>query len=150
MGLKIVRKADATKPKTGAKAEKVKGKAAAANAGRNTGRTSGLGVAKFQNQSIESNRKRKLTDEQLVKEWKAEFPNAKADYTVETVRGVRNLFNKGKHDNDKPGTPIPEYNDAGEAQPFWGERAAAKKVAAKSTKGTPAKKAKIVIRKGKK
>src|SRR3982750_724433 len=114
--LKIVRRdADTAKPaaagsaRTGAKVEKVKAGKGPANqaAGRFTGRTSGLSVTKFQNQSIASNLKRKLTDEQLALEWKREFPNAKADYTAETVRGVRNLFNKGKHGNND-GEPLPE------------------------------------------
>lgn len=144
--LKLIRKNDAAKPaaagsaRTGAKVEKVKaGKGTPGGAvGRYAGRTSGLSVTKFQNQSIESNRKRKLTDEQLAKEWRNEFPNAKADYTAETVRGVRNLYNKGKHGNDAPSSPVPEFDDAGQALPFWGEKAAAKQ-AAREAKSAPAK-----------
>jgi hypothetical protein len=112
--------------RTGAKVKKVKaGKGQPGSAaGRYTGRTSGLSVTKFQNQSIETNRKRKLTDEALAQEWKREFPNAKADYTADTVRGVRNLYNLGKHGNDKPSTPVPAYDDSGTALPFWGSKAA--------------------------
>jgi len=148
--LKLIRKnatVAAAKPaaagsaRTGAKVEKVKaGKGAAPGGavGRYSGRTSGLSVTKFQNQSIESNRKRKQTDEQLAKEWRNEFPNAKADYTAETVRGVRNLYNKGNHGNDAPSTPVPEFDDAGQALPFWGQKSAAK-AAAREEKAAPAK-----------
>ena len=134
--------------KTGAKVEKTKsgkGQPGAA-VGRYTGRKSGLGVTKYQNQSIESNRKRKLTDEQLAHEWRDEFPNAKADYTAETVRGVRNLYNLGKHGNDKPSNPVPQFDDAGQAMPFWGERAKAKGSKA-SAKEAPVKKAGKVLKK---
>lgn len=157
MALKIVKRAEAKTAKpgskvTGAKVEKVKsgkGQPGAA-AGRFIGRTSGLGVTKFQNQSLETNKKRKLDDEQLALEWKREFPNAKADYTAETVRGVRNLYNKGKHGNND-GEPlsdsqrIPEFID-GEAQPFWGEKAAAK-AAAREEKAAPPKKGKVILKK---
>jgi hypothetical protein len=144
-------KVSAKEARTGAKAEKGKAKGAAPVA-RYTGRTSGLSVTQFQNQSIESNRKRKLTDEQLAKEWRNEFPNAKADYTAETVRGVRNLYNKGNHSNDEPTSPVPEFNDAGEALAFWGEKAAAKRAAGKAPKAEqmPAKPAKGAIKKLKK
>lgn len=120
--------------RTGAKVEKTKaGKGQpGSSAGRVLGKTSGLGIAKFQNKTLAENLKKKLTDEQLAKVWRIEFPNAKATYTAETVRGVRNVFNKGKHGNEVPKTPVPEFNDEGEALPFWGERAAAKREAAES------------------
>jgi hypothetical protein len=135
--------------RTGAKVEKVKaGKSTNEGAGRFIGRTSGLGVCKYQNQSIETNLKRKKTDEELAREWKNEFPNAKADYTADTVRSVRNLYNKGKHgqDDTPPRVRVPEYNEAGEALPFWGEKAEAAK-AAKAEKSAPAKKGKVVVKK---
>lgn len=152
MALKIVRKGEVktAKPgsaKTGAKVEKVKsGKGQpGSSVGRFTGRTTGLSVTKYQNQSIEQNLKRRKSDEELALEWKREFPDAKADYTAETVRGVRNLFNKGKHGNDEPRTKVPQFID-GEAQPFWGEKSAAK-AAAREEKAAPAKKAKIILKK---
>lgn len=159
--LKIVRREKSAQPGskvTGAKVEKVKsgkGQPGAAQ-GRFIGRTSGLSVTKFQNQSLETNRKRKLNDEQLALEWKREFPNAKADYSVETVRGVRNLLNKGKHGNND-GEPladhlrVPEFID-GEPQPFWGEKtAAAKEAKASAAKTAPAaKKGKVILKKKKK
>ncbi len=159
--LKLIRKdgaktAASGSTKTGAKVEKVKaGKGTPGGAvGRYTGRTSQLSVTKYQNQSIESNRKRKLTDEQLAREWKNEFPNAKADYTAETVRGVRNLYNKGKHgnnDGEPLSNPVPEFDDAGQALPFWGEKSAAKAAAkAAPAKSAPAAKGNGKVKKLKK
>lgn len=151
---KIVRKSDGVKSAqpggrvTGAKVEKVKtGKGGSTTAGRFLGRTSGLGVTKYQNQSLETNLKRKKNDDELALEWKREFPDAKADYSAETVRGVRGLFNKGKHGNDEPRTKVPEFID-GEPQPFWGERAAAKAAAREKKAAPPAKKkGKVVLKK---
>ncbi len=145
--------------RTGAKVEKVRaGKSTNEGAGRFIGRTSGLGVCKYQNQSIETNLKRKKTDEELAREWKNEFPNAKADYTADTVRSVRNLYNKGKHgqDDTPPRVRVPEYDDAGNALPFWGEKGdtrkaekAAERKAAKEEKAAPAKKGKLIVKKSK-
>lgn len=118
--------------KAGTKVEKVKAgrKGGNAAAGRFTGRTTGLSVTKFQNKSIEDNRKKKLTDEELVQLWKSEFPNAKSDYTTAIVKGVRGLYNRGKHGNDQPRVPVPEFDDDGNALPFRGEKAQAKRDAA--------------------
>lgn len=135
--------------RTGAKVEKTKeGKGVAGSAaGRFTGRTTGLSVTKYQNKTILENPKHKYDDEQLVALWKKEFPNAKSDYTVEIVRGVRSLVNRGKHGNDEPRTPVPQYID-GEAQPFRGEKTAARREAAEE-RPAPAKKAvKKVVKKG--
>lgn len=139
--------------KTGAKVEKIKaGKGMPGSAsGRNIGRTTGLSIAKFQNKTIEENRKRHLTDEQLVRLWKSEFPNAKSDYTTAIVSGVRGLYNRGKHGNDAPKVPVPQYDEDGNALPFRGERAAAAREAreARVTERTApvAKKGKVVVKK---
>lgn len=122
--------------KTGAKVEKVKaGKGQPGSAaGRFIGRTTGLSVTKFQNKSLEDNRKRHLSDTQLVRLWKSEFPNAKSNYTEAIVAGVRGAYNRGKHGNND-GEPLPEnkrvpqYDDDGNPLPFRGERAAARREA---------------------
>ena len=134
--------AQAGSGKTGAKVEKTKsGKGQPGSAqGRFIGRTTGLSVAKFQNKTLEDNLKKKLTDEQLVRVWKAEFPNAKSDYTVEIVRGVRSAYNRGKHGQDDivPSRRVPEFDDDGNALPFRGEASAAKREA-KESRQTEAK-----------
>lgn len=155
--LKIVRRsapetarpAAAGSTRTGARVEKTKaGKGQpGSSAGRFIGKTSGLSVLKYQNQSLENNRKRRKDDETLAKEWRNEFPGARANYTAETVRGVRGAYNRGAHGADAPRVPVPEFNDAGEALPFRGEKAAAKREAsdAKAAVKTTSKK-KIVVK----
>ena len=51
-----------------------------------------------------------MTDEQLALLWQAEFPNSRTRYTMKSVRTVRNLFNLGRRNNDRPRTPIPQYD----------------------------------------
>lgn len=120
--------------------------------GRYVGKTSGLGVTKFQNQTLEQNKKKRLTDSQLAALWRKEFPNARAEYTEETVNGVRNLFNLGKHGNND-GEPLPEhlkipqYDESGQPLPFWGERGAAKREAQES-RPAKASKREVVVKKG--
>lgn len=104
----------------------------AVKASRYKGKTSGLSVSAYQNQSIARNVREKLTDEQLAKDWHKEFPEAKA-FDEATVRTVRSLYNRGAHKNDAPARPIPGYDDSGEALPIRGQRAAEGK-ATKSTK----------------
>lgn len=132
--------------RTGAKVVKTKaGKGTpGSSAGRFIGKTSGMSVTKYQNKTLADNLKRHLSDEQLAADWRKEFPNARAEYTAETVRGVRSVYNRGKHGNDVPRTPTPEYID-GEAQPFRGEKSAAKRERA-AEKAAPKK----VLKKGKK
>lgn len=124
--------------KSGAKVTKVassgKGSGERATAGKYTGKTSGLGVTKFQNLTLEQNMKKRLTDDQLAALWKKEFPNATADYDASTVKGVRGLYNRGKHGNDAPRTPVPEFDASGEALPFRGEKTAAKREASEQRK----------------
>jgi len=99
---------------------------------RFVGKTSNLSVTDYQNKMLQSNFKAKLTDEQLAKAFRAEFPNAKA-YTAEDLPGIRSAFNRGKHGNDAPAKPLPAYDDAGEAMSIRGEKSAAK-AAKKETK----------------
>lgn len=128
-----------------------KGRDAAPNAGRYKGKTSGLGVTVFQNQTIEQNKKKRMTDAQLAELWRREFPNARAEYTEETVRGVRNLYNLGKHGNND-GRPlpdharVPEFDEQGQALPFWGEKSAAKRESAQPVARSPKKVVKKVGR----
>ena len=114
--------------------------------GRYKGATTGMGVAEYQNYSLEQNRKRKKSDEVLAREWKKEFPNARADYTAETVNGVRNLYNLGKHANDAPKIPVPKFDDDGQAMPAWGSKAEERRAAAEE-KAAAAKKVKKAARK---
>lgn len=120
-------------PKKG-KAAKAEAKAPAPKkfAGKNTG----LGVREFQNQLIARNPKAKLTDPELAKAMRDEFPNAVA-YTEEHVRGIRSAYNKGKHGNEAPASPIAEYDDDGKALPVWGEKAAERR-AKQEAKAEPA------------
>lgn len=129
--------------RTGAKVTKTKeGKGTPGSSeGRFIGRTSGLSVTKYQNKTLADNLKRKLNDEQLAADWRKEFPNARATYDANTVRGVRSVYNRGKHGNEAPRTPTPEYID-GIAQPFRGEKSAAK--------AAPKASAKKIVKKGKK
>ena len=77
-----------------------------------SGKSSGLGIAKFQNATLEDNRKHKLSDKQLAKSWRSEFPKAKS-YTEKDVVGVRQAYNKGKHGNDVPARLVLEYDAQG-------------------------------------
>ena len=45
--------------------------------------------------------------------WQAEFPNSRTRYMMKSVRTVRNLFNLGRRNNDRPRTPVPQYDPAG-------------------------------------
>jgi len=78
-----------------------------------TGRFFGRRVMEFQNWTLASNTRWRLTDEQLALQWQAEFPNSRTRYTIKSIRTVRNLFNQGKRNNDRPPAPVPEYDPAG-------------------------------------
>ena len=78
-----------------------------------TGRFFGRRVMEFQNWTLAANPRWRLTDEQLALLWQAEFPNSRTRYTMKNVRTVRNLFNQGRRNNDRPPAPIPEYDPAG-------------------------------------
>ena len=76
-----------------------------------TGRFFGRRVMEFQNWTLASNVRWRLTDEQLAVMWQAEFPNSRSRYALKNIRTVRNLFNQGRHNNDAPRTPVPEYDE---------------------------------------
>lgn len=78
-----------------------------------TGRFFGRRVMDFQNWTLSSNARWRLSDEQLAVMWQAEFPNSRSRYTRKSVRTVRNLFNQGRHSNDAPPKPVPEYDPGG-------------------------------------
>jgi hypothetical protein len=83
--------------------------------GKFTGKTSGLGVTAFQNDTLLKNTKRanRLTDTKLAALWRKEFPDA-VSYTEATVSSVRSLVNRGKHSNDVPDRAIPAYDKNGD------------------------------------
>ena len=67
----------------------------------------------FQNSTLACNGRWRLTDDQLALLWQAEFPNSRTRYTMKSVRTVRNLFNLGRRNNDRPRTPTPQYDPLG-------------------------------------
>ncbi len=78
-----------------------------------TGRFLGRRVMEFQNWTLASNTRWRLPDEQFALLWQAEFPNSRTRYTMKSVRTVRNLFKPRRRNNDRPPTPIPQYDPAG-------------------------------------
>ena len=116
---------------------------------RFAGVTTGLGVLAYQNKSLFDNAKKKLTDDQLAADWRREFPNAIAEYTAETVNGVRNLVNRGKHGNpdNVPVKPLHAWDENGQPVANWGEKGKAKaeaKAAKAEAEAKPVKKVKKV------
>jgi len=108
------------------------------------GKNSGLSVLAYQNKSLLDNRKAKLSDKKLAKIWRDEFPDAKA-YTEKVVASVRRAFNRGKHGNEAPARPIPEFDANG--NPIKKEKAVEKKVkktVKKAVKKKAAKKRPVV------
>jgi hypothetical protein len=86
--------------------------------GINIGQTTGLRVMAFQDATLASNDQPKrpaplahipgqLTDTELAKVWRDEFPNSRAvqngRINEEIVRGVRNLYNRGTQGHGTPG-----------------------------------------------
>ena len=57
-----------------------------------TGRFFGRRVMEFQNWTLASNTRWRLTDEQFALLWQAEFPNSRTRYTVKSVRTERQPF----------------------------------------------------------
>ena len=82
----------------------------------------------LQNWTLASNGRCRLTDVQLAMLWQAEFPNSRSRYTIKNVRGVRNLFNPGRHNNDRPQSPVAEYDPAGNPVVFTLSTSAEKRV----------------------
>ena len=129
---KVAKKKTTTKAKSAAKSTKKVGSKFA-------GKSSGLGVSDFQNTTIARNKRDHLTDKVIAKLWRDEFPKAKA-YTEKDVASVRSAFNKGKHGNDAPARPIPEYDRDG--NPIKKEKASSdppKRVSKKPPKKTVSK-----------
>ena len=83
-----------------------------------TGRFFGRRVMEFQNWTLASNARWRLTDEQLALLWQAEFPNSRTRYTMKSIRTVRNLFNQGRRNNDRPPAPVREYDPDGDPVVF--------------------------------
>jgi len=84
--------AKAAKTAPAAKAEKVTN----ITASKYKGVTTGMRVMEYQDSTFAAQAKRMLTDEELVADWKAEFPNAVA-FTVAHVGGARRDYNNGRH-----------------------------------------------------
>lgn len=122
---------------TGAEVKKT-GRKAPPKSPINLGKTTGLSIGKFQNKTLEDNRKAKLTDEELATLWCEEFPNSVAvqrgNIDANMVRAVRNLYNLGKHGNDAPAKPLVGYDDEGNEVAAWGSKAEAKRAAAAEAK----------------
>lgn len=67
--------------------------------GKNIGRTTGMRIMAFQDQTMANQPDKRLTDEELAAEWQAEFPDSRCRFEdrLDVVRTVRRLFNEGKH-----------------------------------------------------
>lgn len=100
----------AVPPKAAAPVKSVKPKVEKAPPVRKfVGATTGLGVRDFQNQLMKNNFKAKWTDLQLATAMRQEFPSA-VPYTEKHVKGIRGGWNKGKHGNEVPAKPLPEFD----------------------------------------
>lgn len=113
------------------------------------GKTTGLSLKDFYLHMFPANLKAKKTDEQLLKELRAEFPNAKRTFEAKNISGPRAMFNKGKLPGQTavPSVPLHPFDDAGNPLPLWGE--GGKKKAAAASNGTNGTKKKLVLRKKK-
>ena len=109
--------------------------AADAKPSRYVGATSGLRVKEFQNKTLADNVKAKLTDAQLAKLWREEFPKA-ASFDEKMVASVRAAYNRGAHGNEAPEKKIPAFDETGTALAIRGEKSAAK-AAAKTAAAEP-------------
>lgn len=122
----------ADKPAAAAKGAK-KGAGKKEGTRKYAGRTTGLSVTDFQNQLMQKNYKAKLTDEQLAKAMRDEFPNA-VEYTTGHVVGIRSAWNNGKRPGQEGKAPekkLPRFNDDGSSTIETRGRGGAKKGAAK-------------------
>jgi hypothetical protein len=136
--MKVAKKAAPAAKAAAAPAKPAKAEKTAAPS-RYIGGTSGLRIQEFQNKTILENPRKKLTDVQLAKLWREEFPKA-AKFEEKHVRGVRGLVNLGKHKNDPPAEPVHAYDDDGTKLPLRGEKKAAAEAAKASKAEAPAKK----------
>lgn len=99
-------KAKVAKPE--AKAAEATPKVAKAKAPSiNVGQKSGMRVMAYQDHTFAINDKRRMTDEELAADWRAEFPNSRAvragRITAEMVASVRALYNRGTGGHGTPG-----------------------------------------------
>ncbi len=74
-------------------------KPAAERSGKNIGRTTGLRIMAYQDQTMSEQPTAKLTDEELAAKWQKEFPESRCRFEdrLDVVRTVRRLFNEGRH-----------------------------------------------------
>lgn len=89
----------------------------------NRGKTTGMRVMAYQDKLLADNVKAKLTDMELLKALRAEFPNAKGkiftgsdEERLSILRSVRALFNRGKHGDQQVAAPkggVPEFDAKG-------------------------------------
>lgn len=83
----------------------------------------GLSVMDYQDQTMLHQNKKKLTDEQILADWRAEFPNTNGKWVRDdatgmfVVRVVRRFFNERRHGNQKvfSDTPVLRYDANGKA-----------------------------------
>jgi len=100
----------------------------------------GLSVMDYQDQTMLHQPKKKLTDEQIVADWRAEFPNTNGKWVHDdknamfVVRVVRKFFNLRQHGNQKVFSDVPvlRYNAEGKPIPEDG-RGSKKAEAPKAT-----------------
>ncbi len=126
-----------TKP-AAAVAAPAKKKAAPKADSKYIGKTSGLRVQAFQDKLMKDNYKAKLTDAELAKAMRVEFPNAVA-FEEKHVAGIRSQFNNGRRasqDSTKPAKPLAKFDDEGnEVNPRAVGRKAAPATAKKTAGG---------------
>ena len=105
-----------TKPAAAAAPEPVAKKAKAKKAdSKYIGKTSGMRVQQFQDELMKKNYKAKLTDAELAKAMRVEFPNAVA-FEEKHVAGIRSQFNNGRRPSQegvKPQKPLAKFDDEG-------------------------------------
>lgn len=132
MAIKLKKVAPATTtesdpaPKVDAKAERSKagmakhlkehgleGDTKPVKASKNRGRTTGLPIMQYQDQTMANQAKAMLTDEELGANWAEEFPEARCQFAerMDIVRTVRRLFNEKRHGNQQifTDTPVLRY-----------------------------------------
>lgn len=89
---------------------------------KHTGATSGLHVMEYQDRTFHTQHKHKLTDEQILADWRREFPNTNGKWVRDDREGlrivaiVRRFYNERRHGNQKlfSDKPVPRYGDKGQ------------------------------------
>jgi hypothetical protein len=108
------------------------------------GKTTGQRVQEFQDGLMKANYKAHLTDTELAKAMRNEFPNAVA-FTEAHVAGIRSQYNNGRRpsqEGEKPGKPLPKFDEEGNPTNPRARAAKAVKAVAKVGKAVKAAKAK--------